>query len=555
MKRTPFLLTPRRQRNIPAAAQAVSSETGTSFGPADPGSNSLAQTLPNQNSSNPNVSNQTNGSNPNIPNQSNGGNSSIPNQTNSGNPNIPNQTNGSNPNIPNQGNGGNSSIPNQTNGGNPNIPNQNNGNPNAPGPDNIIPEETMTGPYTGSLRFSVIGAAGNRPLENVMIEISYTGEPQTILQTLTTDSTGLTPVIELPAPPLAFSLEPFSQQPYSEYTFRISKEGYEPVVISGAEILPTVTALQNVVLDPLPSAGQGTAEAFVIGPHTLYGEYPPKIIEPEIQPVAETGEIVLSRVVIPEYVVVHDGPPTDSSAPNYYVPYRDYIKNVASSEIYATWPSAAIYANILAIQSFTLNRVYTEFYRNKGYDFTITSSTAFDHKWINERNIYDTISQAVDDIFNNYLSRPGIRQPILTQYCDGKRVTCPNLMSQWGSKSLADSGYTAIQILRYFYGDSIYINTTDVISGIPSSYPGEPLTVGSTGSKVRQMQEQLDAIANVYYPIPNIAADGIFGQRTREAVLAFQKQFDLPQTGVVDFRTWYKISQIYVAISRIAEYS
>ena len=199
--------------------------------------------------------------------------------------------------------------------------------------------------------------------------------------------------------------------------------------------------------------------------------------------------------------------------------------------------------------------MYTEFYRNKGYDFTITSSTAFDHKWINERNIYDTISQAVDDVFNNYLSRPNIRQPILTQYCDGKRVTCPNLMSQWGSKSLADSGYTAIQILRYYYGDSIYINSTDVISGIPSSYPGEPLTVGSTGSKVRQMQEQLDAIANVYYPIPNIAADGIFGQRTREAVIAFQKQFDLPQTGIVDFRTWYKISQIYVAISRIAEYS
>ncbi len=408
---------------------------------------------------------------------------------------------------------------------------------------------------TGQLRISVLASAGNRPVANATITISYSGDPDSVVQTLTTDATGLTPTISLPTPPLSYSLEPFANQPYSEYTFYITAEGYEPVLINGAELLPDVTALQNIVLDPISDSEPGSAEVFVIGPHTLYGEYPPKIIEPEIQPTSETGEIVLSRVVIPEYVVVHDGTPSDSSAPNYYVPYRDYIKNVASSEIYATWPQAAIYANILAIQSFTLNRVYTEFYRNKGYDFTITSSTAYDHKWINERNIYDTISEAVDNIFNNYLSRPNVRQPILTQYCDGKRVTCPNLMSQWGSKSLADSGYTAIQILRYYYGQSIYINTSETISGIPSSYPGEPLSVGSTGSKVRQMQEQLDAIANVYYPIPNIAADGIFGQRTREAVLAFQKQFDLPQTGVVDFATWYKISQIYVAISRIAEYS
>ncbi len=408
--------------------------------------------------------------------------------------------------------------------------------------------------YTGGLRFSVTSAAGNHPVPNATIVITYVGEPTQIFNTLQTNATGLTDVIQLPSPPLSYSLEPSALQPYTEYTFRITAEGFEPVVISGAEILPDVTAIQNVALGPAASA-PNTAEFYVSGPHTLYGDYPPKIIEPETQPIEETGQIVLSRVVIPEYVVVHDGPPSDASAKNYYVPYRDYIKNVASSEIYATWPEAAIYANILAIQSFTLNRVYTEFYRNKGYDFTITSSTAYDHKWINERNIFDTINEAVDSIFNNYLSRPNIRQPILTQYCDGRRVTCPNLLSQWGSKALADEGYTAIQILRYYYGNSIYINTSEEISGIPSSYPGEPLTIGSTGSKVRQMQEQLNAIADVYYPIPNIAADGIFGQRTRDAVIAFQKQFSLPQTGIVDFATWYKISQIYVAISRIAEYS
>ena len=408
---------------------------------------------------------------------------------------------------------------------------------------------------TGQLRISVLSSTNNRPVANATIEISYSGEPDSVINTITTDGTGLTPTISLATPPLLYSMEPFANQPYSEYTFYITAQGYEPILINGAELLPDVTAIQNVLLDPAADNEPNSAEVFVIGPHTLYGEYPPKIIEPEIQPVFETGEIVLSRVVIPEFVVVHDGPPSDSSAPNYYVPYRDYIKNVASSEIYATWPQAALYANILAIQSFTLNRVYTEFYRNKGYNFTITSSTAYDHKWINERNIYDTISEAVDNIFNNYHSRPNVRQPILTQYCDGKRVTCPNLMSQWGSKSLADQGYTAIQILRYFYGQSIYINTSEEISGIPSSYPGEPLTVGSRGSKVRQMQEQLDTIANVYYPIPNIAADGIFGPKTREAVIAFQKQFGLLQSGIVDFPTWYKISQIYVAVTRIAEYS
>ena len=159
---------------------------------------------------------------------------------------------------------------------------------------------------------------------------------------------------------------------------------------------------------------------------------------------------MLSRVVIPEYVVVHDGVPSDSTATDYYVRYADYIKNVASSEIYSTWPEATLRANIIAIMSFTLNRVYTEWYRNKGYDFTITTSTAYDHKWIYGRNIFDSISQVVDEIFASYVSRPNVKQPILTQYCDGKRTTCPNAMSQWGSKALGDDGYSDIDILRYY---------------------------------------------------------------------------------------------------------
>ena len=411
--------------------------------------------------------------------------------------------------------------------------------------------QTTDSPYAGGLKISITSTEGQIPIEGATVSIALTESPDVILDTLTTDASGQTDVVELPAPPLDYSLSPSEQRPYSEYNITVEAPGYEPVVVEGSEILPDVLSLQPIAL--IPEAVPGQEEDIVIPDHTLYGDYPPKIPEAEIKPVDETGEIVLSRVVIPEYVVVHDGVPTDSSAPNYYVRYTDYIKNVASSEIYATWPESTIYANILAIMSFTLNRVYTEWYRNQGYDFTITSSTAFDHKWIYGRNIFESISLVVDEIFDNYLSRPGVRQPILTQYCDGRQVQCPNWMTQWGSCDLGQRGYSPIEILRYFYGDSIYVNTAEQISGIPASWPGYDLTVGSSGPKVQQMQEQLDTIATVYSAIPRVNPDGIYGERTAEAVREFQSIFGLPQTGVVNFATWYKISHIYVGITRIAE--
>ena len=409
----------------------------------------------------------------------------------------------------------------------------------------------------GYLQVDVVSDANSFPVQDADIVIARTEEPDEIIEETRTNSSGQTENLPLNAPPVELSLSPEeTERPYAEYTIRITAPGFEPFVVSGTEVLADVTAIQGIRLRPLSNASAGEQiETVTIPDHTLYGDYLPKIAESEIKPVIETGEIVLSRVVVPQTVVVHDGVPTNTSAANYYVPYRDYIKNVGSSEIYATWPRSAIVANVLAIMSFTLNRVYTEWYRNQGYDFTITSSTAYDHKWIYGRNIFESISVVVDDIFDNYLSRPGVKQPILTQYCDGRKVRCPGWMTQWGSCELGEAGYSPIEILRNFYGDDMYINTAEQISGIPASWPGYDLKIGATGDKVRQLQEQLDAISSVYTAIPDISPDGIYGPATAEAVRKFQSIFGLPQTGVVDFATWYKISHIYVGITRIAELS
>ena len=418
-------------------------------------------------------------------------------------------------------------------------------------PVNMIHAVQNAGSDTGRLKISVTSSIGLIPVTDATVKISYKGMPDSIIETLNTDISGQTEEISLPSPPLEYSMEPGAEQPYSEYNIEVNAPGYEPVMVSGTEVLPDSLALQPIEMNPI-EVEQEEEETIVIPDHTLYGEYPPKIPEDEIKPVDETGEIVLSRVVIPEYVVVHDGVPSDSTAPNYYVKYKDYIKNVASSEIYATWPENAIYANILAIMSVTLNRVYTEWYRNQGYNFTITSSTAYDQKWMRGRNIFENIDYLVDTIFANYLSRPGVRQPIFTSYCDGNRVTCSGL-SQWGSKYLGDEGYSAIEIVRYYFGNDMYINSAQSIAGVPSSWPGYNLNIGSSGEKVRQMQQQLNRIAQNYPAIPVIAADGIYGNRTAEAVRAFQRIFNLPQSGVVDYPTWYQISNIYVGVSRIAE--
>lgn len=406
---------------------------------------------------------------------------------------------------------------------------------------------------TGNLNVIVTGTDSYSPLSSATIEIANTGEPNRILESVNTDRNGQTGNIELSAPPREYSMEPTDNQPYSEYNVKISAPGYQEGLVSGVQIFSGENGLQSIVLQPSEQTPDYVYNPIVIGGHTLWEYYPPKIAEPEIKPLSESGEIVLSRVVVPETIVVHDGVPGDSTATDYYVPYIDYIKNVACCEIYSTWPESTIEANILAIMSFTLNRVYTEWYRNKGYNFTITSSTAYDHKWIYGKTIYENISQIADRLYNRYLARPNVKQPILTQYCDGKRVSCPNWMTQWGSKALGDDGFSAIDIIHYYYGSDMYVNEAEIVSGIPSSYPGYDLTIGSSGEPVITIQEQLNRIAQNYPAIPTVTIDGIFGSATTESVRAFQSIFNLPVSGIVDFPTWYKISQIYVGVSKIGE--
>ena len=406
---------------------------------------------------------------------------------------------------------------------------------------------------TGNLNVIVTGTDSYSPLSSATIEIANTGEPNRILESVNTDRNGQTGNIELSAPPREYSMEPTDNQPYSEYNVKISAPGYQEGLVSGVQIFSGENGLQSIVLQPSEQTPDYVYNPIVIGGHTLWEYYPPKIAEPEIKPLAESGEIVLSRVVVPETIVVHDGVPGDSTATDYYVPYIDYIKNVACCEIYSTWPESTIEANILAIMSFTLNRVYTEWYRNKGYNFTITSSTAYDHKWIYGKTIYENISQMAARLYTRYLARPNVKQPILTQYCDGKRVSCPNWMTQWGSKALGDDGFSAIDIIHYYYGSDMYVNEAEIVSGIPSSYPGYDLTIGSSGEPVITIQEQLNRIAQNYPAIPTVTVDGIFGSATTESLRAFQSIFNLPVSGIVDFPTWYKISQIYVGVSKIGE--
>ncbi len=368
---------------------------------------------------------------------------------------------------------------------------------------------------------------------------------------LYTNSSGATQVIELDAPPIENSYTP-GLIPYSFVNVTAEKEGYETVSIKGVQIYPDRVAIQKINFKEIttPSRQEVIIE---IPANVQVGNYPPKILEAEEKPLPKPqGVVVLAQPVVPQYIRVHAGLPNDNSAPNYTVTYKEYIANVASCEIYSTWPDTTIRANIYAIISFTLNRIYTEWYRGQGKNFDITSSTAYDQAFSYGRNIYENIEQIVDEIFATYIQRQDAKQPLLAQFCNGTTVTC-NGLSQWGSKYLGDEGDTPYEILTYYYGDNINLVVAPKVLGIPQSYPGYSLSLGSSGSAVRTIQNQLNTIANSFPLIPKLAVDGIYGSRTQNSVKIFQQTFNLPVTGIVDYATWYKISAVYVGVTKIAE--
>ena len=413
----------------------------------------------------------------------------------------------------------------------------------------------------GFLTVNVVDSTNNFPIVDATVNVySMATEDQasrTIFQNLKTDISGQIVGLNLEAPDLIYSQQPSEVRPYSQYIVEVIKDGYETTLINGTQILATVIAEQGIRMQPLQRSrrlySRQNEIIIDIGPHTLWGNYPPKIPESDLKPIPPpTGFVVLDNPVVPE-LVVHDGMPEDKNAPNYWIYFKDYIKNVASSEIYSTWTRETILANVVAIISFTLNRVFTEWYRSKGYTFTITSTTAYDHKYIHERNVFDTISVAVDEIFNTFIKRPPTaRQPLLAQYCDGVKTQCPGQMTQWGSKDLGDQGLSYEEIIRSFYGNNVVFEKAPIVSGVPVSFPGEVLQIGSTGKDVRTIQSQLNAISNGYPAIPKIKEDGIYNDATANSVKEFQRIFGLPQSGVVDFKTWYEISRVYVAVTKIA---
>lgn len=255
---------------------------------------------------------------------------------------------------------------------------------------------------------------------------------------------------------------------------------------------------------------------------------------------------------VPETITVHLGAP-DAYAANVTVSFADYVKNVASSEIYPTWEESALVANILAIISFALNRVYTEFYRSRGYEFDITSSTAIDQKFINGRNYFTSVERVVDEIFNDYLRRQSFVEPLAAKFCNGTTVTCAGL-SQWGSQALAQQGANSVEILRNYYGDDIEIVRDAPIRGYQPSYPGEALRVGSRGPNVVQAQVILNRVSQNYPAIPKInPVDGIFGTQTENAVRAFQRIFNLTADGIIGKATWYQLVRLYVGVNRLSE--
>ncbi|HWR24553.1 MAG TPA: peptidoglycan-binding protein [Feifaniaceae bacterium] len=434
-----------------------------------------------------------------------------------------------------------------------------------------------------------------RPVANAGVMV--TSEENGAVYELRTDAAGRTGRFVLPTPELALSFDPATAaQAFSRYTVEVTAPGFAPAYIMGVQIFPGIDSVLPVLLAEASAAPVFAAQVFA-QPETQPGTQPGTVIEIPAPAVLETGPRnplgpsdlspreesassplqpylspdipvfapledsiavmqqqtrVLPAVYIPEAITVHLGAP-GSNARNVTVSFADYIKNVASSEIFPTWPEAALRANIHAQVGFALNRVFTEWYRARGYNFQITNSTAYDQAFVEGRNIYSNISRLVDDIFNIYPRREGRLEPLFTSYCNGSTTTCSGL-SQWGTVTLADRGYTPLEMLQYYFGDDVELVSTNDIRGIEASYPGYLLRRGMRNDSVRTLQRQLIRIRQDYPAIPAISsATGFFGSETEAAVLAFQRIFNLTPDGIVGPATWYAIARVYVGVTGLAE--
>ena len=399
---------------------------------------------------------------------------------------------------------------------------------------------------TGILRIQAFLARQSAPVEGVLVQISGDG----FTASRTTDAEGNAADLEIEAPACTLSLdEANTTRPYAVCSLTASKTGYRTVRIQGIQIFAGQVTLAQPEMIPATEEGRDIADPPVVIPaHALFagdgGSGPAPVDDC-------TSTQVLDRVIIPKNITVHLGRPA-ASAQNVTVSFRNYIANVASSEVYPTWPTEALKANIHCQISLALNRIYTEWYPSKGYTFNITNSTSYDQYYVHGRTVFDVMVKLTDDIFNTYIRKTGTVNPYYSEYCDGKSVTCPGL-KQWDTVTLANQGRNALSILKYYYGNDIEIVRTNNIESIPSSYPGSPVRQGDRGTAVFTLQRQLNRITKDYPFLGLLTVDGIFGASMTETVKKFQKQFSLTADGVVGRQTWYKISYIYVSVKDLAE--
>lgn len=397
----------------------------------------------------------------------------------------------------------------------------------------------------GTLQIYAAMAGQAAPLPGVALTVlDESGVP---LARLTTDDSGAAPELTLPAPDKAYSLDETNAtvRPYAVYSLLAEKSGWQTVRMAGVQLFDGQQTVARLEFLPAAKARglPDESDPVTIPPHPLFvgggGSGP----APAENCPAPTDAFVLTQVVIPKKITVHLGRPT-ASARNVSVTFQNYIANVASSEVYPTWPEEALKANILAQISLALNRIYTEWYPSRGYAFNITGSPGYDQAYVAGRTIFAVMERLTAELFSTYVRRSGDAEPYFTEYCDGKTVSCPG-MKQWGTVDRANAGLNALQILRYYYGNRVQLVTTANLASIPESYPGTPLRRGSTGTAVNILQKQLSRIAKDYPSFGKPAVTGTFDTATENSVKAFQRQFSLGADGVVGRATWYKVSYVY----------